>query len=99
MIAGLQSGRHGRTFPSRNLEEAREITTARKGSLSGAGRRHERSPRGTGSAREAGQTEIAWTWDAEAVRLGAERIGAEPTAPLLSATSSISRCGPWPSAS
>src|SRR5690349_18142501 len=46
---------------------------ARKGSLPSAGSHHERSLRGTGSAREAEQTEIAWTWDAEAVRLGAER--------------------------
>ena len=33
------------------------------------------------------QTEIAWTWDGEAVRVGAERTGAEPTVLLLPAPS------------
>ena len=36
------------------------------------------------------QTEIAWTWDGEAVRVGVERTGAEPTVLLLPAPSSIS---------
>jgi pimeloyl-ACP methyl ester carboxylesterase len=36
------------------------------------------------------RTEIAWTWDGETVRLGAERTGAEPTVLLLPALSSIS---------
>ena len=36
------------------------------------------------------QIEIAWTWDGEAVRVGAERTGAEPTVLLLPALSSIS---------
>jgi hypothetical protein len=35
------------------------------------------------------QTEIAWTWDGENVRVGVERTGAEPTVPLLPALSSI----------
>jgi pimeloyl-ACP methyl ester carboxylesterase len=36
------------------------------------------------------QTEIAWTWDGETVRVGAERTGDEPTVLLLPAMSSIS---------
>ena len=36
------------------------------------------------------QTEIAWTWDGETVRIGVERTGAEPTVLLLPALSSIS---------
>ena len=38
------------------------------------------------------QTEIAWTWDGETVRVGVERTGAEPTV-LLPALSSISTRG------
>jgi hypothetical protein len=36
------------------------------------------------------QTEIAWTWDGETVRVGVERTGDEPTVLLLPAMSSIS---------
>src|SRR3954468_5425647 len=36
------------------------------------------------------QTEIAWTWDGETVRVGVERTGEEPTVLLLPAMSSIS---------
>ena len=36
------------------------------------------------------QTEIAWTWDGETIRVGAERTGEEPTVLLLPALSSIS---------
>jgi pimeloyl-ACP methyl ester carboxylesterase len=39
------------------------------------------------------QTEIAWAWDGETVRVGAERTGAEPTVLLLPALSSISTRG------
>jgi pimeloyl-ACP methyl ester carboxylesterase len=39
------------------------------------------------------QTEIAWTWDGETVRVGVERTGAEPTVLLLPALSSISTRG------
>ena len=49
-----------------------------------------RSDYGKRSGMRTEQIEIAWTWDGEAVRIGAERTGAEPTLLLLPAMSSIS---------